>query len=84
MIQRDAYLMKAAYLFVKAGAERDLSLKAEFETMARAYLRLADQAERNAQNDIVRDAATAQSPMSRNAWRQVQERAACRVIFMDD
>src|SRR5262245_31040286 len=53
MIQRDIYLMNAAYLFAKAEAEKDSAIRGDFENMARAYLRLADQAVRNAQNDIV-------------------------------
>lgn len=53
MIQRDIYLMNAALLFAKAEAEKDSAIKADFENMARAYLRLADQAERNAHNDVV-------------------------------
>ena len=53
MIQRDIYLMNAALLFAKAEAEKDSAIKADFENMARAYLRLADQAERNALNDVV-------------------------------
>jgi hypothetical protein len=53
MTQRDIYLMNAAYLFAKAEAEKDSAIRADFENMARAYLRLVDQAVRNAQNDIV-------------------------------
>jgi len=48
MTQRQAYLIKAVDLFAQADAEKDPSVKADLETMARAYLRLAAQAERNA------------------------------------
>jgi hypothetical protein len=64
MIQRDIYLMNAAFLFAKAEAEKDSAIKADFQNMARAYLRLADQAERNAQNDIVYE--TPPSPKRRD------------------
>ena len=69
MIPRDVYLMKAAHLFAKAAAERDSAVKADFELIARAYLRLADQAKRNAQNDIVYETP----PPRRNHSQQVHE-----------
>jgi hypothetical protein len=50
---RDEYLMRAAHLLAKAGAEANAALKDEFENMARSYLRLADQAKRNDETDIV-------------------------------
>src|SRR5262245_34506027 len=53
MSVRDEYLLRAAHLLARAGAEANAALKKEFENVARSYLRLADQAERNAQNDIV-------------------------------
>jgi hypothetical protein len=53
MTPRDIYLAKAADLFAKAEAERDPALKTDFENIARAYLRLADQARRNDETDIV-------------------------------
>jgi hypothetical protein len=43
-------------LFAKAESERDPALKADFVNMARAYLRLADQARRNDEADVVREA----------------------------
>jgi len=55
MIQREIYLMNAASLFAKAEAEKDSAIKADFENMARACLRLANQADRNAQNDVVHE-----------------------------
>jgi hypothetical protein len=53
MTQREEYLLRAAELSARAQAEGDSARKAEFENMARAYLRLAEQAERNSLTDIV-------------------------------
>jgi hypothetical protein len=53
MILRDVYLMKAAELISKVDGELDPALKTEFENLARAYLRLAEQADLNNQTDIV-------------------------------
>jgi hypothetical protein len=53
MTARDEYLLRAAGLSAKAQAETDRANKVEFENLARAYLRLAEQAERNSQADIV-------------------------------
>ena len=50
---RDAYLLRAAELSAKAQTETDPADKLEFENLARAYLRLAKQAERNSQTGIV-------------------------------
>lgn len=55
MTPREVYLTKAADLFAKAEAERDPALKADFENMARAYLRLADQAKRNDETETVHE-----------------------------
>jgi len=48
MNPRDEYLLRAAELNAMAQAERDHADKREFENLARAYLRLARQAERTA------------------------------------
>lgn len=53
MSARDEYLLMAAHLLAKAGAEENAALKDEFENMARSYLRLAEQAKRNDETDIV-------------------------------
>jgi hypothetical protein len=58
MTPRDVYLMRAAELITKAGDELESELKAELENLARAYLRLAEQAERNDQTDIVYETPT--------------------------
>ena len=48
---REEYLLRAAELSAMAQIEPDLADKVEFENLARAYLRLAEQAERNNQGD---------------------------------
>ena len=58
MAGRDEYLLRAAELNAMGQVEKDPAEKLEFENLARAYLRLAKQAERNSQIEIVlRDAA---------------------------
>ena len=47
MTQRKEYLLRAAKLSTRAQAETDHARKVEIENLARAYLRLAEQAERN-------------------------------------
>lgn len=75
MIPRDVYQMKAADLFAKAAAERDSAVKADFERIGRGYRRLADQAKRNAQNDIVLgNTASAKETQSVNSRKDL-----CRV-----
>ena len=53
MSARDEYLLRAAHLLAKAEAQPDAALKDELENMARSYLRLAEQAKRNDDTDIV-------------------------------
>lgn len=48
MAAGDRYRGKALELLARADGENDSSLKAEFEHLAAAFLRLAEQAERNA------------------------------------
>jgi hypothetical protein len=48
----DEYLFKAAAFFAKAESETDLDVRAGFANLARAYLRLAEQAIRNARTDV--------------------------------
>ena len=52
MIPRDEYLLRAAELSAMAQLETDHADKVEFEKLARAYLRLAKQAERNVRRII--------------------------------
>jgi hypothetical protein len=50
---RQEYPLRAAELGAKAQAENDQARKVEFQNLARAFLRLAEQAERNSHMDIV-------------------------------
>jgi len=52
MSGRDEYLLRAADLLARAGAEVNGAFKDKLENMARSYLRLAEQAKRNAQIDF--------------------------------
>ena len=53
MIPRQQHLLRAAELSAKAQAENDHVHKVEFQDLARAFLRLAEQAERNKHTDMV-------------------------------
>jgi hypothetical protein len=48
MVAGDRYRAKALALLALADGENDQTAKAEFENLAAAFLRLAEQAERNA------------------------------------
>lgn len=47
------YRIKAANMNARAKQEQNLLLRIEFENLARAYLRLAEQADRNDKADVV-------------------------------
>ena len=49
----DEYRVKAAEISARVNQETHLLLRTELERLALAYLRLADQADLNAQTDIV-------------------------------
>ena len=53
MTGRNEYLLRAAELNALAQVEKDPADKLEFENLARAYLRLAKQAERYSQTDVI-------------------------------
>ena len=57
MTPRHEYLLRAAELSAMAQVETHHADKAEFENLARAYLRLAEQARRNSQMNIVCEAS---------------------------
>lgn len=59
MTAGDHYRSKAVEFRAKAQVESDPRRKAEFEHLARAYLRLAEQAERNSHLDITYETPTA-------------------------
>jgi hypothetical protein len=52
MTAGDEYRGKAVEFHAKAQVENDPKQKAEFENLARAYVRLAEQAERNSHLDV--------------------------------
>lgn len=52
MAAGDEYRIKAAEFHAYALTENNPKIRAEFENLARAYLRLAEQAQRNEQFDI--------------------------------
>jgi hypothetical protein len=53
MTPADQYRVRAGDLAAFARAERDPFQKAELERLSLAYLRLADQADRNSHTDVV-------------------------------
>jgi hypothetical protein len=54
MTPADQYRVKAVEMAARAKAERGRPLqKAEYERLSQSYLRLAEQADRNSQNDVV-------------------------------
>src|SRR5438046_1693075 len=64
----DEYRIKAAELNARAKQEPNPITGAQFENLALAYLRLADQAEKNAATDIVYE-----PPPARSEQPQVQQ-----------
>ncbi len=53
MTQADRYRERAAEFRAKAADENDAHLKAQWEALEHAYLRLAEQADRNSRADLV-------------------------------
>jgi hypothetical protein len=64
----DDYRTKAAELYAKAKMEADTTIQAQLESLAMAYLRLSEQADRNAQNDI-----TYETPRPEPSLQQQQQ-----------
>ena len=52
MVPGDKYRAKALELLACAETQSDQQIRAEFENLAAAFLRLAEQAERNSQLDL--------------------------------
>ena len=53
MAKAEMYRVKAAELHAKATEETNPATRAQLEALALGYLRLADQADRNAQTNVV-------------------------------
>jgi hypothetical protein len=52
VVPRNKYRAKALELLACAETQSDQQMRAEFENLAAAFLRLAEQAERNSQFDV--------------------------------
>jgi hypothetical protein len=52
LVPGDKYRAKALELLARAETESDPQIRAEFENLAAAFLRLAEQAKRNSQFDL--------------------------------
>ena len=53
----EEYRVKVAELRARAATEEDPARRAEFESLAQAYLRLAAQAKRNTETDVTYEPA---------------------------
>jgi hypothetical protein len=71
MTPADLYRVKAGDMAALARAESDPFQKAEYERLSLAYLRLADQADRNSQTDVVYEPPPA--PIDRPQVQQQQQ-----------
>jgi hypothetical protein len=79
MTPADQYRVKAGDLAALARAESNPFGKAEYLRLSQAYLRLAEQAERNSQNDVVWydaliDPPTRQQQQQQQSQQQPQQR----------
>jgi hypothetical protein len=70
----DSYRIKASDLKAKARQEPNAARRMELDTLAMAYLRLADQAERNSHNNIVYETPP-RRPVVQQQQQQQQPRA---------
>jgi hypothetical protein len=76
MTPADLYRVKAGDLAALAKAETDPLGKAEYERLSQAYLRLAEQADRNSRNDVVWFDPLIEKPTEQpQAQQQQQQRA---------
>ena len=74
MTSADRYRALAAECDAKAKQEADWQIRAEWEHMARAYHRLAQQAERNAQTDVTYETPLRWPAAAPPAQQQQQQR----------
>jgi hypothetical protein len=72
MTPADAYRLKAGDLAALARAEPDPFGKAEYQRLSQAYLRLAEQADRNSQTDVVYETPSQQQPQAGQQQQQTQ------------
>lgn len=68
MTAGEQYRVLAAKCDARANQEKDPAIRNEWEGMARAYLRLAEQADRNSLTDIVYE-----TPPERSQQHQVEQ-----------
>jgi hypothetical protein len=71
----DTYRIRASELNAEAHQESDTQRRAELEKLAMAYLRLADQAERNARNNVVYETPPPQPAVRQQQQQQQQPQA---------
>jgi len=62
MPSADEYRVKAADMMARARRESNLLTRMEYENLAIAYFRLADQADKNARTDIVYETPSSEQP----------------------
>ena len=72
MTPADVYRVKAGDMASLARAETDPFQKTEYERLSLAYLRLAEQAERNSQNDVVWEPLPMDRPTAQAQQQQAQ------------
>jgi hypothetical protein len=82
MAAGDDYRIKAADMNAKAKGETRLRTRAELESLALAYLRLADQADRNA--DLDADLAPLADRSTRSVQQQQQQQPQSKRQREDD
>ena len=69
----DSYRIKASELNAEARQEPDAARRKELENLAMAYLRLADQAERNSHNNIVYETPPRRPVVQQQQQQQPQQ-----------
>jgi hypothetical protein len=74
----DAYRIRASELNAEAHQETNTQRRSELEKLAMAYLRLADQAERNAQNNVVYETPPPRSEVRQQQQQQQQQQPQAR------
>jgi hypothetical protein len=72
MTPAQQYRVKAGDLISLARAESDIFRKAELEKLAQAFLRLAEQADRNSRTDVIYEPPPGRPAMQQQQQPQVQ------------